>query len=259
MYGTDFKGGTEVEIAFGTPVDAGAVRRAVESVGFNSPDVVQVVDNNRRTTFSSACRTSARSPRTRRTRSAALCFTEDVQAPISDPAACPANARATEVKFSAGGDKISTRYDVDPDLEKVKDQVAQRAGRLAARERDQPADPQPRDHRVEIQLLSKGDQLIDRLRDKLGADAVPRRPRSASSGWVPRPASSSATARATRSPSRSCSSCSTSRSASTCASRRASSWPAFTTRWSSSASSSRSARRSRSRRSPPCSRSSATR
>ncbi len=31
----------------------------------------------------------------------------------------------------------------------------------------------PRDHRVEIQLLSKGDQLIERLRDKLGAEAVP--------------------------------------------------------------------------------------
>ena len=31
----------------------------------------------------------------------------------------------------------------------------------------------PRDHRVEIQLLSKGDQLVERLRDKLGAEAVP--------------------------------------------------------------------------------------
>jgi preprotein translocase subunit SecF len=33
----------------------------------------------------------------------------------------------------------------------------------------------PRDHRVEIQLLSKGDQLMDRLRSELGADTVPER------------------------------------------------------------------------------------
>src|SRR6202030_1806674 len=31
----------------------------------------------------------------------------------------------------------------------------------------------PRDHRVEIQLQSKGDQLMDALRAKLGANAVP--------------------------------------------------------------------------------------
>ena len=56
----------------------------------------------------------------------------------------------------------------------------------------------PRDHRVEIQLQSKGDQLIERLRDKLGADTVPASTRSASSGSVRRPARSSATARGTR-------------------------------------------------------------
>src|ERR1700757_2800099 len=42
--GTDFKGGTELEVAFTQPVQAGEVRAAVEKVGFESPDVVSVTD-----------------------------------------------------------------------------------------------------------------------------------------------------------------------------------------------------------------------
>ncbi len=102
-----------------------------------------------------------------------LCFTEDPQAPIADTAKCPDNARATEVKFSAGGDKISTRYDVDPDLEKVKDQVLSVPGISLRASSTNPQVLNPRDHRVEIQLLSKGDQLVERLRNKLGVEAVP--------------------------------------------------------------------------------------
>ena len=45
-YGTDFRGGTEVEIAFRKPIDAAGVRKAVEAAGFPTPDVVQVVDPN---------------------------------------------------------------------------------------------------------------------------------------------------------------------------------------------------------------------
>src|SRR5215469_190204 len=45
-YGTDFRGGTEVEIAFNKPVTAGTVRATVEAAGFQTPDVVQVVDPN---------------------------------------------------------------------------------------------------------------------------------------------------------------------------------------------------------------------
>ena len=88
---------------------------------------------------------------------------------------CPASARATEVKFSLGGDKLSTRYETTPDLEKIKEQIASVP---SVKMRVSPMNPQvvnQRDHRVEIQLQSKGDQLMDRLRDKLGADTVPER------------------------------------------------------------------------------------
>src|SRR6202161_4451320 len=43
-YGTDFRGGTEVEVAFKRSIDAAQVRKAVQDVGFETPDVVQVVD-----------------------------------------------------------------------------------------------------------------------------------------------------------------------------------------------------------------------
>ena len=44
-YGTDFKGGTEIEVAFTKVVDGGEIRHAVTKSGaFSEPDVVQVTD-----------------------------------------------------------------------------------------------------------------------------------------------------------------------------------------------------------------------
>ena len=42
--GTDFVGGTEIELAFKGHLEAGEVRTAVEQVGFESPDVIKVDD-----------------------------------------------------------------------------------------------------------------------------------------------------------------------------------------------------------------------
>src|ERR1700690_1784557 len=173
-YGTDFRGGTEVEIAFNKAVDPGAVRQAVEAAGFQTPDVVQVVDPNSAYHFLIRVQdVSAITEPEKGALRAALCYLDDPAANLADPSKCPENARATEVKFSAGGDKISTRYDTDPDLGKVKEQVGSVPGVLLRASATNPQVLNPRDHRVEIQLLSKGDQLIERLRDKLGAEAVP--------------------------------------------------------------------------------------
>jgi preprotein translocase subunit SecF len=173
-YGTDFRGGTEVELAFGKPIDAAGVRSAVQSVGFQTPDVVQVSDPHNPWHFLIRVQeVSAIDEGEKESLKKALCFVDDPQAPLADAAKCPSDARATEVKFSAGGDKVSTRYDTAPNLETIAEQVKSVPGVLL---RSGPNNPQllnPRDHRVEVQLLSKGDQLIDRLRQKLGADVVP--------------------------------------------------------------------------------------
>jgi preprotein translocase subunit SecF len=175
-YGTDFRGGTEVEIAFNKPIDGAGVRKAVQDSGFSTPDVVQVVDPQSPYHFLIRVQdVSVVDEGSKEKLKQALCLTEDPKAPVSDEKACPANTRATEVKFSLGGDKILTRYDSEPDITKIKEQIRSVAG---INLRDSPTNPQitnPRDHRVEIQLQSKGDQLLDGLRSKLGADAVPDR------------------------------------------------------------------------------------
>lgn len=173
-YGTDFKGGTEVEIAFMQPVNAADVRKAVEHAGFQTPDVVQVIDPHNAYHFLIRVQdVSAISDQEKEAVRAALCYVESPTAPLSDPLKCPKNATATEVKFSAGGDKISTRYDVDPDLDKVRDQVLSVPNISLRTGANNPTLLNPRDHRVEIQLTSKGDQLISKMQQELGANVVP--------------------------------------------------------------------------------------
>src|SRR5580700_3401674 len=82
-YGTDFKGGTEVEIAFLKPIDAAGVRGGVEAVGFQTPDVVQVVDANNPYHF--LIRVQDVSAITEEEKSGlkrALCYVEDSGAPL---------------------------------------------------------------------------------------------------------------------------------------------------------------------------------
>jgi preprotein translocase subunit SecF len=171
-YGTDFRGGTEIEVAFTKDVSAGQIRDAVTAGGaFSEPDVVQVQDDQNPSRFLIRVQEiSTVDEGTQAEIKRALCL--GVDAP-DDDATCPANARATEIKFSAGGDKLSVRYDAEPDVAKIKAQV----GTVdAVKIREAPDNPQvinPRDHRVEIQLQSKGDQLMDVLRAQLGEDAVP--------------------------------------------------------------------------------------
>ena len=170
-YGTDFKGGTEIEVAFTKVVDGGEIRHAVTKSGaFSEPDVVQVTDAAHPYRF--LIRVQEISTVDESSKDAlkkALCLGVEGENP-----ACPMNVRATELKFSAGGDKLSVRYDVEPDLEKVKAQIS---AVPSVKIRIAPNNPQvvnPRDHRVEIQLQSKGDQLLDTLRTELGADRVPQ-------------------------------------------------------------------------------------
>jgi preprotein translocase subunit SecF len=173
-YGTDFRGGTEVEIAFSKSVDAAGLRGAVQAAGFQTPDVVQVVDANNPWHFLIRVQdVSAITDQEKDALKRALCLVDDPRTGANDPALCPDDAKATEVKFSAGGDKITTRYDVDPNLEKIKEQVRSLPGVSLRVSATNPQILNPRDHRVEIQLVSKGDQLLDRLRQQLGADVVP--------------------------------------------------------------------------------------
>jgi preprotein translocase subunit SecF len=168
-YGTDFRGGTEIEVAFSKPVDGGKIRSAVTASGqFSEPDVVQVQSATSAQQFLIRVQEiSTVDDATKAALRKALCFDD------TDETRCPKEARATEVKFSAGGDKLNVRYDTEPDLERIKAQVTS-VSKVTLRVSDKnPQVVNKRDHRVEIQLQSKGDQLMDVLRQQLGADTVP--------------------------------------------------------------------------------------
>ncbi len=174
--GTDFKGGTEIEVNFGQGVEANEIRKAVEASGFEAPDVIRVRDSGAESSNRYLIRVqevSALSDQQRNQIRERLCYVAEGAAPPPDfETRCPENVRASEVKFSPGGDKISVRYEVTPDLAALKTALSGIAGV------DLRADPQEtneRDHKVDIQLKSRGDQLLDALRAKLGNDRVPER------------------------------------------------------------------------------------
>jgi preprotein translocase subunit SecF len=189
--GTDFKGGTEVELAFTQPVEAGDVRHAVEKIGFESPDVVAVRDGAPNQYLIRVQEVTVMTEEQKRIIRDRMCMVlESGQLPAS----CPEKARAMEIKFSPGGDKITSRYDTVPDLAAIAKQLEGIEGievRPTVAAADKGCGPNgavaccvpgksvcivsERDHKVEIQLKSRGDQLLDGLRTQLGKDKVPEK------------------------------------------------------------------------------------
>jgi preprotein translocase subunit SecF len=163
--GTDFKGGTEIEVGFHQNVSAQEVRNALGAVGFHQSDVVTVADPKLPARY--LIRVEAVSTLTKEQRhlvEGRLCFAKGE--------GCNPAHEATEVKFSPGGDKISVRYADAPDLAWIKERMVGIGG---IELRDSPTNPfvqNAREHKVEIQLKSKGDQLMDGLTAKLRPGAI---------------------------------------------------------------------------------------
>ncbi|WP_437573034.1 protein translocase subunit SecF [Sorangium sp. So ce887] len=170
--GTDFKGGTEIEVAFKAPVSSAEVREAVSKSGFDSPDIVSVADQaNPNRYLIRVHEVSALSEPQKAAVRERMCLAPENGSVPEDR--CPQAVRATEVKFSPGGDKISARYDVTPDLEGLKKQLEGIEGVDLRPGANNPLVVSERDNKVELYLKSKGDQLMDGLREHLGADKVP--------------------------------------------------------------------------------------
>jgi preprotein translocase subunit SecF len=167
--GTDFLGGTEVEVAFKRPVSAAEIRGAVIGAGFSSPGVIKVDDpKNPERYMIRVQEVSTISPEKQLEIEHALCLSSGKQEP-----ACTDERLASEVKFSPGGDKITVRFRNAPDLDWVKERISH-VKQLALRPGEHnPLLQNARDNKVEIQLMSKGDQLMAGLRQALGPAAVP--------------------------------------------------------------------------------------
>ncbi|MCC6667677.1 MAG: protein translocase subunit SecF [Polyangiaceae bacterium] len=169
--GTDFKGGTEVEVAFTGKVSSTEVEDAVKASGFSHPDVIRVDDANNPSHYIVRVQeVTTISPEKQAEVEKSLCVGE------GQPADCTPNRTATEVKFSPGGDKITVRFRDSPDMAFIKERIAGVSGLRLRAGANNPALQSERDNKVEIQLMSKGDQLMAGLRDRLGADKVPAEP-----------------------------------------------------------------------------------
>jgi preprotein translocase subunit SecF len=166
--GTDFKGGTEIEIAFTGQVDAEQITQAVQKHGFSKPDVIRVEDlKNPNHYLVRVEDVSTIDEGKREEIENKLCHGEPV------PVGCTPEHVATEVKVSPGGDKITARFEAEPDLEWIRDQVSGVGGIKLRPGANNPSVQNQRDHKVEIALLGKGDQLMDALRQELGVANVP--------------------------------------------------------------------------------------
>jgi preprotein translocase subunit SecF len=165
--GTDFRGGTEIEVAFKGHVSVSEIRSAVMAGGFDSPDVIKVDDPKNPDRYLIRVQevsTIAREVQEQVERK--LCFGNNLPA-----AECPPSKQASEVRFSPGGDKITARYNEEPDLEWIKAQVSSVGGIHLHPGANNPHIQNARDHKVEVELMSKGDQLIGALQKGLGARA----------------------------------------------------------------------------------------
>jgi preprotein translocase subunit SecF len=161
--GTDFRGGTEVEVAFRASVTAQEVRNAVESAGFGKPDVIKVDDaKNPNRYLIRVHEVTTIAAQVQSAVDRALCFTAN-----QATAECPDAMRATEVKFSPGGDKVTARFPETPDLDWVRERMSKVPSLHLRAGANNPTIQNARDHKVEIQLMSKGDQLVSGLKKAL--------------------------------------------------------------------------------------------
>jgi preprotein translocase subunit SecF len=169
--GTDFKGGTEIEVEFKRETSTTEITNAVEASGFSAPDVIRVAENGAKNRYLIRVQeVSTIGAEKQRELARALCVADD-GAPA--PADCPDSQRGTELKVSPGGDKIAVRYRDTPDLAWIRTRMQTVSG-VAMREGEaNPTLQNARDNKVEIQVKSKGDQLLDGLRSRLGPDRVP--------------------------------------------------------------------------------------
>lgn len=170
--GTDFRGGTEIELGFLDAVTDMQIREAVSSGGFESPDVIQVQDeNNAHRYMIRVEEVSTIDTAKQQEISRVLCMGKGLDATI-----CPEAKRPTEVKFSPGGDKITVRYSSAPDVGDIRTRLTPVTGIGLRPGANNPVIQNVRDHKVEVLLTSKGDQLMEALRSKLGAKVVPEAP-----------------------------------------------------------------------------------
>jgi len=179
-FGTDFRGGTEIELAFKKEVDSGVIMKSAKDNHFSEPQVIHVEDKEKPFRYMLRVQeVTAIDDSMLVDIHDALCYASKEPGQDLPEDRCPKSVQPTELKVSPGGDKISLRFDQEPDEEQLKHIAAAMRTVKGVELRDGKENPRivsSRDHKVDIDLKSKGDQLIDGLRISLGSDVVPDEP-----------------------------------------------------------------------------------
>jgi preprotein translocase subunit SecF len=150
-YGIDFKGGTEIELAFNGKVDIAELRGAITSLGYSSPDIVSVAGDNNQYIVRVIEVTTLSPAQVDKIRNQLASHLTDV--------------KLEELKASPGGDKISMRLSkaVEPSaIEQGLESAGVQVHGVSSFGRQE-------DHRYEARLEGVADKLVSGLRQKLGA------------------------------------------------------------------------------------------
>jgi preprotein translocase subunit SecF len=162
--GSDFVGGTEIELDFAAGVSSQDVEKAITDSHFAAPDVIRVDAGKSNRYLVRVRDVSTISDKTKREAEARLCFSD---------APCKDADRATEVKWSPGGQNLTLRFPTPPDLAKLRERLTGIPGLSLVPGDDNPMLQDVRgDARVEVRLLGTGEKLRQALVQGLGQEKV---------------------------------------------------------------------------------------
>ncbi|NUP05860.1 MAG: protein translocase subunit SecF [Polyangiaceae bacterium] len=199
-WGTDFKGGTELIVAFKKPVDAGEVRKSVEEIKgpdgvahFESAEVLAVPEKANHYLVR-VQQVSTVDDATKEAVSRQMCFAD-----TGAPADCTPEITPTEVRFSPGGEKVVLRYGwelskidnetldadrktprqktIDESLANIEKRIAGVSG-IALVEKNPITLVSSRDGdvKVEVHLKGTGEQLMEGIQKHFGPEVAPEEP-----------------------------------------------------------------------------------
>jgi preprotein translocase subunit SecF len=152
-WGTDFRGGTELEVAFHDRVTVAELRSKMTELGYRENDVVSVQGRPNQYIIRVATVSALSKGQQQRIR-------ERLRSSLE-------GARVQELKFSPGGDKVSMQLSADADADTIQ-HALEAAG---VRVRDVSAFGRAGDHRYEASLFGVADEILRGLRSKLGNKA----------------------------------------------------------------------------------------
>jgi len=166
-WGVDFRGGSEIIIEFGKPVEVGEVRKILNDAGYHDAEVVKYADPTGQKQWNYMVRVGAVSV-----------LSEAQSKQVRESLAKEGDASLKRFEWSEGGDKIYLRYDkpVDPTV------LSSSLKAIGVNTMQVQAFGRPGDHGYEVTLVGLDSEIRRALDTRLGAGAVAAIPRVESVG-----------------------------------------------------------------------------